>query len=307
MMVLGFVAALLLVRRLSRRAGLDPETISSAALYALVFGMLGARVFFVVHHVDEFRHDPLGVFAVWRGGLEFLGGLAPAVVFLLLYLKWRKLPVRRYLDILAVGLMAGLAFGRIGCFLNGCCYGKPADLPWAVRFPYGSYAYLGQINPDPARDRAQPHLNLPPTGYFYLSEKDLRRHLKPFDALTERQQYEVTRGRYQCLPVHPTQLYASAHALLLCGLLYLLWRKSVEPASPDGKHRLRGRPGLAVAGLLVFYGIGRFILEVLRDDNPYELGALTISQILGIAMSLGGLVFLAVLRFNPGVRPARVR
>jgi phosphatidylglycerol:prolipoprotein diacylglycerol transferase len=296
MMVVGFLTALFLVRCLSRRAGLDPETMSSAALHALIIGTVGARVFFVVHHFDEFRAAPLSTFAIWRGGLEFLGGVVPAVLFLLVYLRRRKLPVRRYLDIMAIGLMAGLTFGRIGCFLNGCCYGKPTDLPWAVRFPYGSYAYLSQIYADPARDRARPHLDLPRSEYFLFSQEDLRWHLKPFAALTQRQQYEVTEGHHRCLPVHPTQLYASGHALLLCAILYLLWRRTLKPAVAGGKHPLRGQPGLAIAGILILYGVGRFILEALRDDNPYEVGALTISQILGLAMSFAGLVFLLTLR-----------
>ncbi len=119
MMVLGFLSALWLVRRLARRGGLDPEAIANVALYCLIVGVIGARAFFVVHHLDQFRGDFLGVFAIWHGGLEFLGGVVPAVGFLLVYLRLRRLPMRRYLDILAMGLMLGLAFGRLGCFLNG--------------------------------------------------------------------------------------------------------------------------------------------------------------------------------------------
>ena len=151
MTVLGFVAGIFVTRRLCRSVGLDPEVISNAALYCLVVGMVGARTFFVIHYYDQFRGDFAGVFAVWRGGLEFLGGVIPAIVFLLLYLRHRGLPVRRYFDIMAIGLMVGLSFGRIGCFLNGCCFGRPTEVPWAVRFPYRSYAYLSQINADPKK------------------------------------------------------------------------------------------------------------------------------------------------------------
>jgi len=75
MAVLGF----LVTRRMCRSAGLDPEVIANAALYCLVIGMIGARTFFVVHYFDQFRGDLAGVFAVWRGGLEFLGGVIPAI------------------------------------------------------------------------------------------------------------------------------------------------------------------------------------------------------------------------------------
>lgn len=140
MAALGGLAAFLLVRRMARRAGIDPLRMVDGAMYSLILGMVGARAFFVLHHYDEFRGDPLGVLAIWRGGLEFLGGVVPAILFLLLYVRRHRLPLRRYLDIMAVGLMLGLAFGRIGCFLNGCCYGKPCDLAWAVTFPAGSIA-----------------------------------------------------------------------------------------------------------------------------------------------------------------------
>lgn len=295
MMALGFLVALWLVRGLSRRAGLDPETMSNVTLYALLVGVIGARTFFVLHHVHEFRGEWLGVFAIWRGGLEFLGGVVPALGFLLIYLRLRKLPVRKYLDILAVGLMMGLAFGRIGCFLNGCCYGRPTELPWGLRFPYRSYAYVSQTNPDPKRNRAEPYLDVPPAEYAQFYAADGMWYPKPLETLSDRQRYEVTKGQYRCLPVHPTQLYASVHALALCGMLYLLWRRSlVETKSGRYRDRLR-RPGIVVAGLCLFYGPGRFVLEALRDDNPYELGTLTISQIMGLAMLAGGVVLLGVL------------
>ena len=302
MMVLGFLAALLLVRRLSRRAGLDAEVLSNAALYSLIVGVVGARTFFVIHYFEQFRDDLPSVLAIWHGGLEFIGGVVPAVAFLLFYLHRRKLPIRRYLDIMAMGLMLGLAFGRIGCFLNGCCFGKPATLPWSVRFPYRSYAYVRQINPDPERDRAEPRLPLPPSEYLDFLAVDGTWYPKPLEELSESQRRQVTEGQYRCLPVHPTQLYASALALLICGTMYVFWRRSL------GERRGRfSRPGMAVAALCILYGIGRFFLESIRDDNPYEFGTLTISQILTIAMFVAGIVFLGVLVSTQSDAPGRRR
>jgi phosphatidylglycerol:prolipoprotein diacylglycerol transferase len=293
-MVMGFLSGLWLVRRASRRAGLDPETMSDVALYALILGVVGARTFFVLHHLDQFSGDVLGVFAIWRGGLEFLGGVGPAVAFLLFYLHRRKLPMRRYLDILALGLMMGLAFGRVGCFLNGCCFGGPTDLPWGLRFPYRSYAYNSQINPDPRRDRTEPYLPVPPHEYAEFFTEDGRWYPKPFEELTAEQQHAVTHGEYRCLPIHPTQLYASAHAFLLCGVLYLLWRRTIGDAAAEGRSGWSRRPGVVTAGLCILYGPGRFVLEAIRDDNPYEFATLTISQIMGIVMFIAGLVLLGV-------------
>jgi phosphatidylglycerol:prolipoprotein diacylglycerol transferase len=302
MAVLGFLAALLLVRHMSRRAGLDPAVMSDIALYALILGMVGARAFYVAHHVEQFRGDLLSVIAVWRGGLEFVGGVIPALAFLLFYLHRRKLPVRRYLDIVTVGLMMGLAFGRIGCLLNGCCFGRPADLPWAIRFPYGSNAYISQVNADPKRDRAEPHLKLPHAEYFSFADEHGYWYPKLLPELTPQQRYEVTKGRYRCLPVHPTQPYASANALLLCAILYIAWRMSSMRPDVEGSERRLWRPGLTIALALVLYGVTRFLLESVRDDNPFELASLTISQIVAIIMvALGAALLTALVMVRPGL------
>ncbi len=75
MMVLGFLVGLLLTRRVSKQAGLDIATVTKVTLYSLILGIVGARIFFVIHRFDLFSGDILSVFAVWRGGLEFLGGV----------------------------------------------------------------------------------------------------------------------------------------------------------------------------------------------------------------------------------------
>ena len=292
MAVLGFVVAIFATRRMCRSVGLDPEVMSNAALYTLIVGMVGARTFFVIHYYDQFRGDFAGVFAVWRGGLEFLGGVIPAIIFLLLYLRLRRLPVRRYFDIMAIGLMLGLSFGRIGCFLNGCCFGRPTDLPWAVRFPYRSYAYLSQINADPKRHRAQPYLELPRAEYLSFTDVDGRWYPKPLAELTPQQRYEVTEGKHRCLPIHPTQLYSWGAALLMSAILYGFWRRSHREPEPGTRHWRFWRLGLTVALAFLLYGVTRPVLESIRDDNPFEFASLTISQIGGILLFIIGVFLL---------------
>ena len=184
MLVIGFLAAVSLIRRLTRSFTPDPQLITNAALYSLVGGVIGARVFFVIHYFEKFRDFPLEVFYIWQGGLELLGGVVVAVSVILFYLFYHKLPVRRYLDALAVGLMLALAFGRIGCFLNGCCYGKPTDLPWGIRFPYNSFAYISQINADPERNRPEPQLVLPRESYLSHMGENGKWYPKPYSELT---------------------------------------------------------------------------------------------------------------------------
>jgi len=134
MMVIGFICALWLMRRLSHSFLQNPQLITNIALYTLIAGVIGARLFHVIHYHEHFRQSPIEVLYIWEGGLEFYGGVILAVAAIVIYLLYYKLPVRLSLDVVAVGLMLALSFGRIGCFLNGCCYGKPTNLAWGVRF-----------------------------------------------------------------------------------------------------------------------------------------------------------------------------
>ena len=299
MMVVGFLVAVYVIRRLSRNITPDPQMITNASLYSLIAGVVGARLFFVIHYFDLFKNDLSRVFAIWQGGLELLGGVIGAIGVLILYMRYHKLPVRRYLDILAIGLMLALAFGRIGCFLNGCCFGKPADLPWAVRFPYGSHAYISQAEPDAARNRPSPRIKLPDDFFGYFDKDRVwRQELKPYDELTPVQKEMVKTGPYRCLPVHPTQLYSSAEAAIIALVLYLFWKRAQSGAA--GKFFTR--PGTAFALMFILYSIARFFEEFLRDDNPFESGwwtiykGGTISQNLGIYMFILGLILMLVFQ-----------
>jgi phosphatidylglycerol---prolipoprotein diacylglyceryl transferase len=290
MMVIGFLAAVYLIRYLSRDITPDPQLITNAALYSLIGGVLGARVFYVLHHISYFIEYPKDIFKIWYGGLELLGGVILAITIIVFYLIYHKLPIRKYLDILAIGLMLALAFGRIGCFLNGCCYGKPTDLPWAVRFPYNSFAYISQVSPDSKRNRPEPRLKLPQDEYVVGIDRDGKYILKKYGHLTDQQKIEVTSGKYQCLPIHPTQLYSSAIGGILCIILYLFWKRSKK------KGKLFAKPGCTFSLMFVLYGIARFFMESLRDDNPFEFDGLTISQNISILMIIAGSVLIVVFQ-----------
>jgi len=296
MMVIGFLAAVSLIRHLSRNITPYPQLITNAALYSLIGGVVGARLFFVVHYFDKFRLRPLEILYIWEGGLELLGGVVLAIAVILFYLLYHKLPIRRYLDILAIGLMLALVFGRIGCFLNGCCFGKPTKLPWGVRFPYNSFAYLSQINANLERDRPDPQLKLPQEDYVDYISTNGKWYPKHYQDLTERQKIEVTEGKYRCLPVHPTQLYSSATAVLLSLILYSFWRRAQKAGLSESSNKLFTKPGCTFALMFILYGISRFLMEFLRDDNPFEFDSLTISQNIGLAMIALGVVLMAIFQ-----------
>jgi phosphatidylglycerol:prolipoprotein diacylglycerol transferase len=303
MMVIGFLAAVFVMGRMAKQSGYKPEHVTNAALYSLLVGILGARMFYVFHHRHQFTDNFFSVFAVWQGGLEFLGGVVLVIVFLVLYLRRNRQPMWEYMDILAIGLMIGLGFGRIGCLLNGCCHGKVTDSAIGIRFPYDSFAYNSQVSPDPDRKRTEPLLKID-NDFFYLSAdgkriltKDGKWVLKPFEELTDAQKQRVTTGPYRCLKVLPTQIISSVSAFLLAGAAYLFWRKYASH-----------RPGLIVATLLWAYGVMRFLIEYLRDDNPFEYAwwaiyrGGTISQNICLYLIILGVLFTIFIFRKPAKR-----
>lgn len=135
MVALGFLAGIFLAAYLAKKSGIEPEIILDIAPFVLVGSILGARIFYAMEFWREFRGNPLEIFFLWKGGLVFYGGLLFAILGLLLAVKIFKLDFWKIMDILAPSTALGYAIGRIGCFLNGCCYGVETKVPWAVNFP----------------------------------------------------------------------------------------------------------------------------------------------------------------------------
>jgi prolipoprotein diacylglyceryltransferase len=156
MLVLGFLLGIQLARWRARRCGEDPDVLTYCGLLSLVGGVAGARIAYVVEQWDrQFARAPnklSAVLDVTSGGLIYYGGVVLATAMALAYLRVRQLSIRRYFDILAPSLMVGLAFGRAGCLLNGCCYGAQCSEHWSLgaRFPMFSKPLVklpGGVNP----------------------------------------------------------------------------------------------------------------------------------------------------------------
>ena len=104
----------------------------------LILGtIVGARALYVISYwKEEFANKPLReIFMVHHGGLVFYGGLIATIAVVIIYVHIRKLPLWKFADALAPSTALGYVFGRAGCLMNGCCYGRPTDLPWAIHFP----------------------------------------------------------------------------------------------------------------------------------------------------------------------------
>jgi phosphatidylglycerol---prolipoprotein diacylglyceryl transferase len=137
LVALGFLIGLWLASRRGLRDGIAPEKIMDIGPWLIVGTIIGARTLHVISYWDEeFAGKPFTeIFMVQKGGLVYYGGLIGATLAGIIYLVWKKLPVWKFGDALAPSIAFGYVLGRIGCLMNGCCYGRPCDLPWAIRFP----------------------------------------------------------------------------------------------------------------------------------------------------------------------------
>jgi len=141
LLALSFLAAIWLGVRRGRRRGMSSETVLDLVFIILVSSLVGVRLFYVVTHLGDFD-SLLEVLVIWDGGLTLYGGIVAAIAATWWACRRRGLAFLGVADVLVPGLALGLGITRIGCFLAGCCYGEPCDLPWAVRFPAGAPATL---------------------------------------------------------------------------------------------------------------------------------------------------------------------
>lgn len=136
-LAVGLLIALHLMRRRAAKGDfLKPDDVSDILMAVFIWGFAGARLLFVIQNLSLFVSNPLKVFAVWEGGLVFYGGAIAGTFGFYITAKLKKLSFWKLLDFFTPYAALVQCFGRIGCFLNGCCYGKTCDLPWAVHFPH---------------------------------------------------------------------------------------------------------------------------------------------------------------------------
>lgn len=356
-LLLAVLVGILLASFRAKRAGLKPGVVINSGLIGAVLGFVGARGMFILHHLwGLVQSGKIGVTdaILLGGGGEVLGGVVLGVAGTLLYLRVRKHHVLIYVDVVAPSLVLAMAIGRIGCLAFGCCWGDVCQhqdgsksLAWAVRFPYGSPAYvrhcqnervtcpveLEWVAPDTKEFEPIPREVLYndevcrcANAYSYanflqkidendpqiegllaevreLAPKLKRQRLVPFasalavhlDQMTTQRKVEepyttdYLRGiaaKQHSAWVHPTQVYAMITLFLLFVILSAVWYR-------------RRQPGMVTAWLLILYPINRYVMEVLRGDNPHDVGGFTVSQFISIVALLGGIVMMLVLRSRP--------
>ncbi len=195
MIAVGFLTGLYFIQRDAVKRGMPPKVFADMAFIVLPLGIAGTRIAHIVMFPEYYSwDDPIGWIAIWRGGLVFQGGPPVALAFVYYWFKKHNIPFWKGCDVMFPYLPMGHGFGRVGCFLKGCCYGLPTDVPWAI----------------PAR-RDPWDLSEPVTGSPAFIE-----HLSRFS--------DVTAQSHWSHPIHPTQLYSFAGLLIICGILLALRR-----------------------------------------------------------------------------------
>lgn len=163
----GLILGMLIIAAQARRDGLDADKTWDLGIYAILAGVLGAKVLYIIADLDHYLSHPKDVFSlatlqaggVWYGAL--IGGIGVGLWYVLHY----KLPLMRTIDAFAPGISFGHGIGRLGCFFAGCCYGKPTDVPWGVVFT-SPQAIVVQ---DAEKLGLPPGLHLHPTQIYEFS------------------------------------------------------------------------------------------------------------------------------------------
>lgn len=136
MVAIGFLIAVYVCYQRAKKKDIYPQIIFELALLTTITGFVGARLF------HSFQHLNSNGLIIWKGGLAYYGGFIPAFLVGFIYLRAKNLSISEMMDVIAPSLAIGESIGRIGCFLAGCCYGRPTDSPLGVIYPEKSLTYM---------------------------------------------------------------------------------------------------------------------------------------------------------------------
>ncbi|MFO0923318.1 MAG: prolipoprotein diacylglyceryl transferase family protein [Pirellulales bacterium] len=309
MLMLGALSGVGLVSTRSRKEGISVDDLLSLAFWVCGAGILGARVFYVIQKWSELPGGTLGEklyssLKFTEGGLVVYGGIIGGVAAIFLWSRLRRRNPFAIFDLVAPGFMVGLGFGRLGCFLHGCCFGGICAVTYlpAVTFPSGSEPYMAEVlrgellglklrdaNAAGKREILEvaegswaeraglkvgqsieglyPELSFPDASKDPAGPQRVELTLKVDGViLTTKNQALPERS----LSLHPAQIYASINGFLIAGVLYFFWP-------------LTQRQGYVFALGLLLYAIARWFEEAIRVDELGQFGtSLTIAQWISI-------------------------
>ncbi|MFQ6091775.1 MAG: prolipoprotein diacylglyceryl transferase [bacterium] len=239
MLALSFFLGILQARWRAQRAGIDPQKMMDLAVVVILASIIGSRGLYVVFHLDEFSAHPLDIINPFQSsgevgiqGLTMYGGVILAFLLSLWFLRRHRLPTWKVVDVVAPSIALGVFLTRIGCFLNGCCFGKPSSLPWCVVFPEESaagYFATRDFYPDTCLHPTQLYSSLYGLAIFGLLLV-LERY-KKFDGFTfwlfillyavARFSVDFVRFYEQAMTIHPGGIEVSVNHLISAVLFVL--------------------------------------------------------------------------------------
>jgi len=132
---LGVFISSALFQKFALQEGYTRKEISETIFWVVVWGILGGRILHIFAHFAYYYRYPLDIIKIRNGGLAIQGAIISSFVFLVIYSKTKRMRLFKTIDLFALVAPIGQAIGRIGCFLNGCCYGKPTDFFTGIKFP----------------------------------------------------------------------------------------------------------------------------------------------------------------------------
>lgn len=328
MLFLAFIGCTWLGIRLGRRVGIAPEVFKDLGLWLFLFGILGARVTYFVFEAKTIP-TPWQFIAVWDGGLVFYGSIFGGIVGYIVadHLLQKKYPYDRWklLDCLAPCIALGLALGRIGCLLNGCCFGNVAcETCPAIRFPMSAPPRQAMVERGVQTsagftvDRQfQRRVDWVEPGsaaaFAGLLAGDTIRAVNGRDIVSERQgretfeQLHAAFGRDWERGRNDLELTVERPGVAPRTLVF---RPLTVPLHPTQIYETvsmtlmlfflvsyfpyRAADGILMVILMIGYGLHRFVNELLRTDNAVLAFDMTLSQNISILVLVGG-VMLGVL------------
>ncbi len=323
LLMCGVASAIGIGVKRCRAIGISNEQFYSFTVMLIVSGIVGARLFYVIQKWSSLDGDSWAS-KLWtalqftEGGLVVYGGVLGGLVAVSLWSLWNKCPMLPLADAITPAFFIGLAFGRIGCLLNGCCFGGVCESPLpSIAFPIGAPAYMEQLESaqllglrvDPAvpkrgsakiasvepgswadQKKLSAGQSIDEVQVAIASKPTREAMFEPtrYEAMVrvDRKPYYVTANELprESLPVHPSQIYAAISGLLLC-----IWTLSLSQATR--------RIGVVFAAGLISYGILRNIEEFIRVDEAGQFGtSFSIAQWISFGAILFGIVLASTRR-----------
>lgn len=174
MLLVGFLAAIKLAQWRAAQIGIDRDLVFDAGFWILIGGVIGARLWYLAQYHDDVFAAKQGwdvivaVFNLTQGGMVVYGGMLLGTVafFAYCFRVRHKVGTLNMADIVMPSVFIGMGFGRIGCLLNGCCYGGPCELPWGIRFPAGSVTWQALVHRGFLEETAAATFALHPTQIY---------------------------------------------------------------------------------------------------------------------------------------------